>query len=297
MWGRIKARFKSLGFANLKELLEVLLVPVVLALGGLLLTVMLENQQEATEERRAENQLNAEDQRAQDAALESYFDDVSSHLTAEERPADFPSASVRARTLTLLERLDGQRKGSVLRLLGESHLIDRREGDPFVDLTDADLTEAYLLYANLAGATLTDAFLTDANLSNADLTDAYLFRADLTDAYLFRADLTDAYLTDAYLTGADLTDAYLTDADLTNADLQSAIGLTQSQVDDAIGNPLTQLPDDLQRPVGWDESPAATHLALTLPQGALVLGMTVLLLMLAGLVFWRVRRTPLTPSK
>jgi hypothetical protein len=81
-----------------------------------------------------------------------------------------------------------------------------------IDLSDADLTCAYLREANFKRAALPRATLTGANLTGAILADAKLTDADLTNARLPEADLTGADLTGADLTGADLTGADLTGA-------------------------------------------------------------------------------------
>ena len=73
----------------------------------------------------------------------------------------------RVRTLTVLHRLDGERKCALLTFLHESRLID---GDETVinlngaDLTHADLSRANLFNANLAEANLSSAILNKANL-------------------------------------------------------------------------------------------------------------------------------------
>ena len=55
--------------------------------------------------------------------------------------------------------------------------------------------------ANLSDANLSGAYLRGANLSDANLSDAYLRGADLRGAYLSGANLSDAYLSDANLSG------------------------------------------------------------------------------------------------
>ena len=109
------------------------------------------------------------------------------------------------------------------------------------DLTGADLTDA-----NLEGADLTGANLTGANLKGADLTAANLIGANLIEADLSMADLTGADLTATDLGGANLKGADLTAADLSMADLSNARGLTKEQVDSAITNKNTRLPDYLK---------------------------------------------------
>jgi uncharacterized protein YjbI with pentapeptide repeats len=65
-------------------------------------------------------------------------------------------------------------------------------------------------------------------------------------ALLIRADLRGALLRDADLLGADLRDA-----DLRGADLSTALFLTQPQVNAAVGDATTVLPDGLARPAHW----------------------------------------------
>ena len=85
-----------------------------------------------------------------------------------------------------------------------------------------------------------------ADLVGADLTGADLRAASLRGARLVAADLRGADLRDADLTGADLRDA-----DLRGTDLSSCLFLTQSQLQSAIGDPATTVPDRLSRPLHW----------------------------------------------
>jgi hypothetical protein len=127
-----------------------------------------------------------------------------------------------------------------------------------VNLARADLTESLLMGAKLTGATLFRAKLPKVGLVAADLTRANLTLADLRGAYLGAADLTGADLSSANLSRADLTlvdliEAELSLANLTQANLTRAKGLTQRQVDSALGDEYTKLPAGLRRPAGWDQ--------------------------------------------
>jgi uncharacterized protein YjbI with pentapeptide repeats len=183
------------------------------------------------------------DQARQDTTLNDYNQQMSDLMLDKSLLSSKPDEAVRsvARTVTLttLRRLDGSRKGEVVRFLKEARLIERGilvESGTLVRLGGADLSNADLRRADLTRADLTGADLSRADLSRANLRGADLSRADLTDADLTRADLTDAVLERAVLmranlTGADLTDAkltgvyFITDADLTNAVLRGTKGL------------------------------------------------------------------------
>src|SRR5262245_32768122 len=104
-----------------------------------------------------------------------------------------------------------------------------------------DLSLAELRRAGLDQATLTDANLTGAILVEADLSDARLERADLQAANLAGANLAYASLADARLDGTNLC----------GANLRLARGLTQAQIDTALGDRHTILPAGLTQPTAW----------------------------------------------
>jgi uncharacterized protein YjbI with pentapeptide repeats len=122
------------------------------------------------------------------------------------------------------------------------------------NLSDAGLSGANLFAASVSGAnvsgailfkaTLVDASLSGADFSEADLSWANLSEADVSGANFFRADLSGANLC-AYLDEADLYEA-----DLSGADLSEATGLTQEQLDQAITDAETKLPEYLAREAG-----------------------------------------------
>jgi len=209
---------------------QLLIVPVVIAGGGLWF-----NRQQRGRE------LEIAQRRSQDEALQAYLDEMSQLLTDKERPlhkaqlGDSLSVVSRARTLTVLLRLSGMHKRSVLRFLHEANLI--KKGHRVIDLSQADLHEAYLSGDNLQQADLSDAFLMEAvlsraNLREADLRQAFLWRANLGSADLREADLSKASLSEADLSGAVLSQANLHESRLSQANLSGA-DLSQAVLCDA----------------------------------------------------------------
>jgi hypothetical protein len=222
-----------------------------------------EREERAQQEQREREQA-IETERAEEASLQSYLDYISRLLTDPDRPlrrthmGDNLSVVARAQTLTVLGRLeDGDRKSSVLQFLHEAGLIDRTY--PVVDLRGAILRGANLQGANLQGADLQYANLQYANLQHADLRRAYLLEACLEDANLRQANLLGASLQVANLRGADLQYANLIGARLARAILQGAnlqgaqdpMWYMQNQIDRAIGDEHTILPEGIDRPKSW----------------------------------------------
>lgn len=86
-----------------------------------------------------------------------------------------------------------------------------------INISEADLRDAYLTRVDLRRADLTRADLSGAVLRGADLRDADLSRADLSDTYLGDANLNSASLNSANLRAADVGRADLSGADLSGA--------------------------------------------------------------------------------
>jgi uncharacterized protein YjbI with pentapeptide repeats len=200
-----------------------LLVPLVIALGTWAITwqlAKLENQRtrqaQKIENQRAEAERELAVQRAQDEALQSYLNQMSSLLLEKDLRTSKEDSEVRtlarARTLTVLGRLDPSRKTAIMQFLVEADLVQRVDGkDPIISLSSADLSDVGLLEADLSGAFLRVADLSGADLSFADLSDTDLSAA-LSDAYLYKADLSGANLSHANLSGAYLGRANLSEA-------------------------------------------------------------------------------------
>jgi uncharacterized protein YjbI with pentapeptide repeats len=229
---------------TLWDWLDLLIVPIVLAIGGYLFTRSESHSTQASAERRA-----------LDDTLQAYLDGMSQLVTDKEQPlhsaqpGDSLSTLARARTLTVLSRLDSGRKRSVLEFLYESGLIDQGQAlfdesdlierrHNIISLQGANLRGANLSYptnlsganlggtnlrgANLRGANLGGANLRGANLRGANLIAADLIKANLSSAHSSHAYLNYADLIDADLSGADLSSAYLVETKLISADLSKA---------------------------------------------------------------------------
>src|SRR5215218_9643662 len=209
------------------QLLSALAIPVVLAAAGLWFTAQQDARQQNVEDERAKAERKLAEQRAQDEALQAYLNQIGTLLLEKDlRKAQQDSevrTLARARTLTVLERLDPSRKTAVMQFLNEAQLIQRVEGcEPIITLSGANLSGANLLHVNLSGTKLRRADLSAANLNYANLSDADLSGAMLLNADLSEADLSHAILSRAYLRRADLSRAGPFRADLSDANLHYA---------------------------------------------------------------------------
>ena len=75
----------------------------------------------------------------------------------------------RARTVTVIQRLDSDRNRDVIRFLKEAHLLTSKGQSSFRLLAGADLEGAHLEGTDLSGANLTFAELPRADLRRANL--------------------------------------------------------------------------------------------------------------------------------
>lgn len=181
------------------------------------------------------------------------------HFLELDRKFDAAWAEARRERLAALPRLDLSGRNLAGASAEDANLTAARM--EFVDLSGARLPRARLegaalkgadlhgataFYADLGYADLTWATLDAANLESARMPGVTLRGARLHGARLSHVNLVAADLTNADLRGADLRFAELHRADLTGAliagaDLTEATGLTQAQLDSAIGDATTRL--------------------------------------------------------
>ena len=202
------------------DLLQLLIVPVALTLITVGFTwyqgVRLQN----LEDQRAQSAQAIEEERAEDAALQSYLDQMS-RLMLENNLRDAEEDSetrtlAGARTLTILQSLGEQKhKKSALRYLYEADLIDSPQ--PIVGLEGANLQDIDLENTNLSGGP----FLVAPSMRRCNLVTmggpGSPFGGYHDD--LSGSNLAGANLRDAFLAGVDLKGANLNGADLRQVDM------------------------------------------------------------------------------
>ncbi len=224
---------------TLWDWLQLVGIPVVLAVGTLIFTTRQTQISEANRKQQHDTEMQIAEKQQQEELLRIYFDKISDLLLNKELDSNPTIQSiVRARTLAALHMLNTERKAIVLRFLYDADLLLHVKSFLYgldlsnTDLNRLDLRGADLRGANLERAILDQADLRGANLSWANLSGVWLNRADLGGANLERGNLSGANLggarlgranlSGANLGGAYLGGAYLGDADLYLADLRAA---------------------------------------------------------------------------
>ncbi len=137
-------------------------------------------------------------------------------------------------------------QGAVLRKANLSQAILYDANLEGTVLCDANLTGAVLCDANLEGAILCDANLEEVNFEGSNLQDTNLIGSNLQ-----RAKLAGANLESALLSTANLQEANLQEANLCGANLSGSENVESQQIEQAIGDRTTILPENLKIPQHW----------------------------------------------
>lgn len=158
---------------TLWDVLQLLIVPIILAIGGFWLNQIQKEREQRTikEQAKLEHELTLDNQR--ETALQAYINTMSELLLEkklrESAREDEVRVIARNITLTMLPRLDATRKSSVLLFLHESGLIERDKY--IIDLREANLSGANLRTDNLSGANLRKTNLKGVDLWKTNLKD------------------------------------------------------------------------------------------------------------------------------
>jgi uncharacterized protein YjbI with pentapeptide repeats len=223
---------------TLWDWLQLLIIPLVLALAAFALNATQADRDRKQEERRVARDRAIAADRARENTLRAYLQQMSDLITRRGlRSADPTGANddptTLARTLTLitLRRLDAERKSLVVQFLFEAHLIETTvywnpenssasvdsygERSPKVDLSGADLRGVHMRDVvssygygpkgggfAIYGTALDGADLRHADFRGLSLMGVSLTRADLRDADFSGANLNGAMFTLACLSGA-----------------------------------------------------------------------------------------------
>jgi uncharacterized protein YjbI with pentapeptide repeats len=250
-WGnRLWAR-TGFGDKTIWDWLQLLIVPLVLGVIGFYFTTSQEYaHQQELEARRAKAERALEEERLQNAILQTYLAGMrelllDKNLRASEEGSDI-RAVARAQTRSTMGQLSPEGKGIAIQFLYEASLIDKenpvvslsavrlRGADlSDVELQDANLSGTYLNDADLSGTSLNDTNLIGAHLSSANLSWATLSSAEVSGAYLIGANLSNAHLSNANLRGTHLMEANLSDAILRDAHMGDGVELNDANLSNA----------------------------------------------------------------
>lgn len=202
---------------TLWDWMQLLLVPIILAIGGYWLNKIQRKREEKATQQRDKTAQNIAQENQYESILQGYLENMSELIIMHSlrKPArdDDVREIAQVRTLTGLPRLGRKRKRNVLQFLHQSKFL-LRDGNPIIDLSFADLREADLIKISLS-----EAELHKVDLSKATLYAANLPKVDLSEATLAKVDLRKADLSEGQLTLAKLTKAELTMANLRKATL------------------------------------------------------------------------------
>lgn len=254
---------------TLWDWLELLIVPVALAVVGYLFSTHQRQHAEQMANERANLDQSLSENRAQARTLQQYLDRMTDLMLnaglCDTEPSDEVLQIARIRTLTVLRRLDSPRIRYVLQFLHDTGLITGTETS--IDLENADLRSAHcknieLPHVNLSrtqmseivltGATLFHACLCGTKLNKADLHASNLENAALVEAQLVKADLRHVSLVNANLAKADLKEANLQYARLQGADVTAAnlqeTNLDGANLDGAQFDDQTKWPEEFEPP-------------------------------------------------
>lgn len=216
---------------TLWDWLQLLLIPVVLAIVAFSFNAGQESMNQRLEQQRRQEQI-----------VDIYLDRMSNLLLQyhlhDSQLGDPIRATAQAITLTALDRLDTEYKRIVVLFLYRADLItyhfEKKEPKdkpiitlPFAALEGAKLNGVYLCSADLHNMLLSGANFHGSWLEQADLGDSNADHADLSNTFmraanLYHTNLTDANLQGAILREANIPGAFLSRAQLSHADLWKA---------------------------------------------------------------------------
>ena len=211
-----KRLWQRTGFGDktIWDWLQLLIVPIVLAVIGFWFAAQQDARQQTIEDQRAKREREIAEQAAQDTALQAYFDQMSELMLSRDLRGSAQGDEVRllarARTVTMLRRLDSVHNRDILQFLREARLTSPE--DPIIRLNFTNLSEVDLSGVNLDSIDLEGTDLSGADLSGANLSHAYLHHANLKGANLHSANLTNATLSSANLGNAKVTREQLAEA-------------------------------------------------------------------------------------
>jgi len=224
------SNFKWSGFQKKSfwDWLQLLIVPLMLAFGGLYVNYAFETrdkqiaedgkQQELLKDYFSKMQtLIVETKKSKDSQPKIVETKKSVETTKSKDSQPNPDGSpllpefipiAQALTLAVLDELDGKRKGKVISYLADSKLITANIKDqkskPVIDLRKANLKKIVLEDVSLDGLSITGADMTEAKLTEVILTNSNLVSSKFINATLDTVDFSGSKLGNSNFYDADL---------------------------------------------------------------------------------------------
>jgi hypothetical protein len=170
------------------DFLQLLIVPAILVAIALAFNASQASRDRSREDRRIREDRALADAARKDAILDAYLAKMSGLILERDLTSAKEGSAVRqvarTATLTTLRRLDGTRKGEVVRFLYEARLLHTRGRDgvfppPVINLEGADLRGVDLTEASLEVDDLIESPTTSSVILDGDLRDAKFDRAHL----------------------------------------------------------------------------------------------------------------------
>ena len=116
------------------------------------------------------------------------------------------------------------------------------------DFQNVELKNKNFARARLRQADMSAAILNHTSFAGGDLRDINAYGALFSSADFAGANLTNASFVGAYLQGAKMSGANLTGTNFSGAEMNRAVGLSQSQLNQACGDASTRLPSGMRIP-------------------------------------------------
>ena len=241
----IISNFKWSGFQKKSfwDWLQLLIVPLMLALGAFYLNSAADfRDYQIAQEQKHQEILTDYFSKMQDLIVETKKIKETSGYK-ESHPKDqevmlLPefSSTAQALTLSVLEQLDGKRKGKVITYLAESQLItitvdnNKPSTQPEIKLDGANLDDIELgnngqrNSLNENEMTIIDQIqIKNANMKRANLSGLRSRHSELRGSYLENASLKNVYFTGSTMTASRFINGQITDVDFTGVDLAKTI--------------------------------------------------------------------------
>jgi uncharacterized protein YjbI with pentapeptide repeats len=192
------------------DFLQLLIVPAILVVVALAFNASQASRERQREDRQVQEDRALAAETRRDANLDAYLTEMrdlilNRQLLTSRRGSAVQSVA-RTATLTAVRRLDGRRKGEVIRFLAEAGLLD----DPIVILDNADLRDANLANARLGdvvlggdlrGARFDDTELNHVDFGAADLSGASFRRAVINSVDFSYSNLTNGVFNHSFIMG------------------------------------------------------------------------------------------------